>query len=144
PNVWEVLKPADRKPIWRRLSTPARADQAGKVVMGYDSRLDTGYDKELMGWKHEPLACGVGSLPLVDCNPAADDGATIQDVLALVWGNGGLAWNLINLPILTDQQIEDRKVYNTNYYSQDNAGHEFTAVLTDQERRAIIEYLKTL
>jgi len=29
-------------------------------------------------------------------------------------------------------------------YSQGNAGHEFTSVLTDQERAALIEYLKTL
>jgi mono/diheme cytochrome c family protein len=50
----------------------------------------------------------------------------------------------LNLPILTTKQIEDRKIYNTNYYSQSNAGHEFTSVLTDQERRALIEYLKTL
>jgi hypothetical protein len=29
-------------------------------------------------------------------------------------------------------------------YGQDNAGHEFNAVLTDHERLAIIEYVKTL
>ncbi|MGH8431852.1 MAG: hypothetical protein ACREUF_15765, partial [Solimonas sp.] len=63
---------------------------------------------------------------------------------SLLWANGGLAWNLLNLPILTQQQVEDRKVYNTHYYSQDNGGHEFTSVLTDAERRAILEYLKTL
>jgi len=45
---------------------------------------------------------------------------------------------------MNNQQVEDRKIYNTYYYSQSNAGHEFTSVLTDQERRAIIEYLKTL
>lgn len=61
-----------------------------------------------------------------------------------MWGNGGLAWNLLNVPIFTDQQIEERKIYNTNYYSQGNGGHEFTAVLTEAERRAIKEYLKTL
>jgi len=59
-------------------------------------------------------------------------------------GNGGLAWNLLNPPILSDEQIEERKIYNTFYYSQDNAGHEFTSVLTDRERLAILEYLKTL
>ncbi len=144
PNVWEVLRPADRQPIWRRMSNPARDDQAGRVVMGFSSSLDTGYDAEKLGWKYETLACGTGSLPFIDCNPADSEGVTIQDALSLIWGRGGLAWNLINLPILTDQQIEERKVYNTNYYSQDNAGHEFTSVLTDNERRALIEYLKTL
>ncbi len=144
PGVWEVLKPSERPKIWRRLSNPARADQTGAVVMGFNSSLDTGYDREKLGWKYEALACGTGSMPFIDCNPTADNGATIQDALAQVWAHGGLAWNLLNPPIMNDQQIEDRKVYNTNYYSQSNAGHEFTAVLTDQERRALVEYLKTL
>ena len=45
---------------------------------------------------------------------------------------------------LTNDQIEDRKIYNTRMYSQSNTGHEFTDVLTDTERLAIVEYLKTL
>jgi endo-cleaving rubber dioxygenase len=138
PNLWEVLKPEDRKTIWRRLSM--QGDIGG--VRGFDYSLDTGYDAEHVGWHYEELPCGIGSLPLIDCNPVG--GATLQNLLGLVWANGGLAWNLLNLPILAEQQIEDRKVYNTNYYSQSNAGHEFTSVLTDNERRAIIEYLKTL
>ncbi|HUP90947.1 MAG TPA: hypothetical protein VM074_01770 [Solimonas sp.] len=144
PNAWEVLQPADRAPIWRRLSNEPRADQAGAVVMGYTASLATGYDVEKMGWKYEALACGTGSMPFIDCNPVLDDGATVQDALAFVWANGGLAWNLLNPPIMNDAMIEDRKVYNTHYYSQSNAGHAFTSVLTDQERRALIEYLKTL
>jgi hypothetical protein len=144
PNVWEVLKPTDRKPIWRRVSNKPQPDQAGKVVMGFDSSLSSGYDPIKMGWKYEALACGTGSYPFVDCNPVDGQSATIQDALVYVWANGGLAWNLLNPPIMTQQQIEDRKIYNTNYYSQSNAGHAFTSVLTDPERKAIIEYLKTL
>ena len=91
------------------------------------------------------LPCGVvGTTPYLDCNPAGASGVTVQDVLNPVYGNGGLIWNLANIPIKTNQQVEDRKVYNTRMYSQSNAGHEFTSVLTDQERRALIEYLKTL
>jgi mono/diheme cytochrome c family protein len=143
PTVWEVLKPADRSNYWRRVSRAPRPDQAGQVVMGFESSLDA-FDKDKLGWKYDALACGTGSTPLIDCNPVNDDGATVQDALALVWAGGGLAWNLINVPLLSDSQLEDRKVYNTRYYSQGNAGHEFTSVLTDAERRAIIEYLKTL
>ena len=143
PSVWEVLKPSDRKPIWRRISKTAREDQAGKVVMGFDSTL-AGYDSANVGWKYDALPCGVvGTVPYLDCSPDAT-GVTIQDALGLAYANGGLVWNIANLPILDDQQIEDRKIYNTYSYSQSNAGHEFTSVLTDQERRAIIEYLKTL
>ena len=47
-------------------------------------------------------------------------------------------------PTLTNAQIEDRKIYNTRMHSQSNTGHEFTNVLTDAERSALIEYLKTL
>lgn len=138
PNLWEVLKPEEREPIWRRLSM--QGDIGG--VRGFDYSLQTGYDALRVGWNYEALSCGTGSFPFIDCNPSG--GATLQDLLGLVWANGGLAWNLLNLPILSSRQIEDRKVYNTNYYSQDNGGHEFTSVLTDQERRAVIEYLKTL
>lgn len=144
PNVLEVLKPAERKTIWRRRSVQAPAGQAGQVVMGYDYSLDSGYDTQKMGWKYDELACGTGSYPFYDCNPVDSAGATVQEALNYLWSNGGLAWNLLNLPLLTNQQIEDRKVYNTKYYSQSNAGHEFTSVLTDQEVRAIMEYLKTL
>lgn len=40
---------------------------------------------------------------------------------------------------------EERKlIYDTSYWSQSNAGHTFGDHLTDKERRAVIEYLKTL
>jgi mono/diheme cytochrome c family protein len=82
--------------------------------------------------------------PGVDCNPLDPSGPVLQDALSVLWGNGGLAWNLLNVPIVSDQQIEERKIYNTKLYSQGNGGHEFTSVLNDVERRAIKEYLKTL
>jgi hypothetical protein len=41
-------------------------------------------------------------------------------------------------------RMEDRKNFNTRMFAQGNEGHEFNAVLTDAERRALIEYLKTL
>jgi len=47
-------------------------------------------------------------------------------------------------PSWTNAQIEDRKIYNTRMHSQSNTGHEFSDVLTDSERTALIEYLKTL
>lgn len=145
PSLWEVLKPSERKTIWRRTSKPARADQAGKVVMGYDYSLDTGYDRTRMGWKYEALSCGSGGgTPLLDCNPLNDTAPTLQDLLGPLYANGGLLWNLANLPVIGSGQIEGRKIYNTRMYSQSNAGHEFTAVLTDKERLALMEYLKTL
>ena len=57
-----------------------------------------------------------------------------------------LGWNLPleSRPPLTNDEIENRKVYNTWRYSQGNMGHEFTSVLTHTQRLAILEYLKTL
>lgn len=151
PNIEGVLNPDVRPNIWRRHSVDAPEGLEGQVVMGFDYSLETGYDPQQMGWRYEEIPCEAGSLPFIgvttpflDCNPMDENGATLQDALALLWGNGGLAWNLLNVPILSDQQIQERKIYNTNFYSQGNGGHEFTAVLTEAERRAIKEYLKTL
>jgi endo-cleaving rubber dioxygenase len=147
PDVWSLLKPEDRPQIWRRVSTPARADQTGQVVMGYDVSLQRAYDENRMGWKYDALACGTGTLPFLDCTPGGDDTSPVQAVLHALYGNVLAAWNLGNLPVflqVTRQQVEDRKIYNTHLYSQGNQGHDFTSVLTDSERRALIEYLKTL
>lgn len=35
-------------------------------------------------------------------------------------------------------------IFNTNLYSKKNQGPEWTRVLNDAERRALVEYLKTL
>lgn len=143
PNVWEVLKPADRKPIWRRVSTPTRADQAGKVVMGYDTNLQRAYDADKLGWKYDALQCGATPLtPYLYCNLQAAD-PPLQTFLNSAYGNNPYLWYLGVTP-LTNQQLEDRKIYNTTQYSQGNQGHAFTSVLNDAERKAIVEYLKTL
>lgn len=147
PDVWSLLKPEDRPKIWRRFSTPARPDQAGQVVMGYDVSLARAYDEQRMGWKFDTLACGTGTLPFLDCMPGSDETPLTQRVLHALYGHVLAAWNLGNLPVflqVTRQQVEDRKIYNTHLYSQGNQGHDFTTVLTDAERRALIEYLKTL
>jgi endo-cleaving rubber dioxygenase len=99
------------------------------------------------------ICCGVhcvstGTLPFIDCDPLGGDGdPLVQQLLAVLYGNVLVAWNVGNLPVLTQwtpQQIENRKIYNTHLFSQGNEGHDFTAVLTDAERRALIEYMKTL
>jgi hypothetical protein len=41
-------------------------------------------------------------------------------------------------------EAERKLVYDTTYWSQSNAGHTFGDHLTADERRAVIEYLKTL
>ncbi|MGB1906235.1 MAG: hypothetical protein ACPHN3_02825, partial [Spongiibacter sp.] len=55
-----------------------------------------------------------------------------------------MGWNVTNPPVIRKEDIEARKIYNTSMWSQGNGGHTFSDVLNEQERRAIIEYLKTL
>ena len=148
PTVWEVLKPSDRHDIWRRVSSPAPAGLENKVVMGYDTNLQRAYDPVHLGWRYDVVQCGDnGTTPFVNCNKdPADAPVNVQQWLGDLYSKIGLLW-LIPLPnelLLSQQQIEGRKVYNTHLYSQSNQGHEFTAVLTDAERAALIEYLKTL
>ena len=148
PNVWEVLKPQDRHPIWSRVSAPAPDNTEGNIVMGFDTELTRAFDFEKLGWKYDVIPCEKHYpmvIPGVNC-VASDEDKTpwIQKFLAGIFSSITGTWNLLYPPMLNTQQIENRKIYNTHLYSQGNEGHEFTAVLTDQERVAIIEYLKTL
>ncbi len=148
PNIWGVLdSTSERPPMWRRVSTPKPAGQ-DNVVMGYDTDVHRAYDFDKLGWKYDEVLCGdQGTHPDQDCNP--DDPSMPADATESfdpLYENFWFLWNLPleSRPPLTNQEIEDRKVYNTWRYSQGNQGHAFTDVLTDDERRAIIEYIKTL
>jgi hypothetical protein len=133
PNLWEVLKPADRQIIWRRVSAPPPASDP-KTFMGFDTSFYRAYDAEKVGWKYDIIPCGNPIFePHLDCAPEQNSPGS------QTWW----AWNLSQAP-LTDAEFEKRKIYNTRKFSQGNQGHAFTAVLTDTERTALIEYLKTL
>jgi len=150
PNVWEVLKPAERKPLWKRRSKTARADQRGRVIMGYDTAL-AAYDQTKLGWKYDAVQCQKPSLlnpfpsQYLACDPDDDRLLAIYDqMLTGLYSNFALAWNVLFPPTITSGQIEERKIFNVFMYGHGNAGHEFNAVLSDAERTAILEYLKTL
>jgi hypothetical protein len=84
--------------------------------------------------------------PYVNCTPSEADqqDPLAEQILAGLYSNLLLAWNIFFPPPLTPAQMEDRKIFNSWMFAQGNEGHEFNAVLSDDERRAIIEYLKTL
>lgn len=145
PTVWNVLKSSTRPTFWRRMSKPERAG----VVMGFETDLARAYDPVAVGWKYDELQCGSpGVTPYLQCDPADPyNTPLVQSWLDILFTNGSLAWNIFGTvmsPSLTNAQIEDRKIYNTRMHSQSNTGHEFTDVLTDKERTALVEYLKTL
>ncbi|MFT7405746.1 hypothetical protein [Zhongshania sp.] len=146
PNVAAVLDSSARPAIWRRVSSPARADQQDQVVMGFDYNFARAYDQHNVGWDYEELDCGGDiSLPYLDCTPLDPLVDTILQIpLNALFANILMAWNITNPPILSNQEVESRKIYNTAMFSQGNGGHVFSDVLNDAERIAIIEYLKTL
>ena len=58
-----------------------------------------------------------------------------------------VGWKVTELaapPAADAPPIERRKVYDTTQSGRSNAGHTYGDELTDAERRAVIEYLKTL
>ncbi len=148
PNLWEVLKPADRKPIWRRVSAPRLPGVEGNVVMGFDTDLSRAFDTTKVGWKYDAIACERHYPMVVPGNNCDPDDPTNkpkhQRFLEKLFSSITGAWNLWYPPINNIDHMEARKIYNTNLYSQSNTGHEFSAVLTDEERYALIEYMKTL
>lgn len=56
----------------------------------------------------------------------------------------GWPWEPVDLPQDELPEAERKFVYDTTYWSQENTGHRFGDHLTAAERRAVIEYLKTL
>jgi len=133
PDVWSVLDPSQRPELWRRLSTPA-PDAIPQPFMGFDTNLERAYDHDRLGWKYDVLECGAAGTVL-DCAEAEPESSPA----GAVW----FTWNL-SQPPMTVAELEARKIYNTHAYSQSNGGHDFTAALSDADRRALIEYLKTL
>lgn len=58
PNIWEVLKPEDRKPIWRCKSKPQpswQLGQVGNVIMGFDTDINRAYDPVKLGGKYDSI-----------------------------------------------------------------------------------------
>jgi mono/diheme cytochrome c family protein len=62
------------------------------------------------------------------------------------YDENALGWPWVRPPYSqADAPANEKKfIYDTSYWSQSNAGHAFGDHLTDAERRAVLEYLKTL
>ncbi|AXQ31531.1 hypothetical protein D0B54_23840 [Solimonas sp. K1W22B-7] len=138
PTVWDVLKPDDRPEIWLRQQAPL-SEAGPQGERGFDTDLKRAYDYDKLGWKYERMRCdALGRVPYLACSfdqavPTALDFIVFPfKVMADYFAAPG------------KDAVNERAVYNTNGYSKSNSGHDFTKELTDPERRALIEYLKTL
>jgi mono/diheme cytochrome c family protein len=56
----------------------------------------------------------------------------------------GFPWEEVVYPQAEAPDAEKPFIYDTTYWSQGNGGHTFGDALSDDERRSVIEYLKTL
>lgn len=107
--------------------------------------MSRAYDSERVGWQYDELSCAEipGSI-LLNCNPVAPAAPSITQLVQGVL-NQALNWSaVVTIPDPTPGGIDKRFVYDTRKVGNSNVGHDFSDVLTEQERKAIIEYLKTL
>ncbi|NVB42586.1 hypothetical protein G6O69_32480 [Pseudenhygromyxa sp. WMMC2535] len=141
PDIWGVLDPDSRPDVWQRHTTSGNIFGANE---GYDPSHDS-YDWDLLGWKYTDKQCSdwIFNDPFLPCS---EDMATI-DVLFANIANWVAKYNSLayqSPPPITNKQIRSRMTFNSHLYGNGNQGHEFTQTLTDYERWAIIEYMKTL
>ncbi len=147
PDIWSLLKSSDRPDVWQRSYTEGGdgfLPVASYRNEGYNSSY-AAYDFERLGWKHEELECS-NSLFKMPFLPCSNEMAT-PDMFYASYQNAAAQYASFNYqtpPIITDQQIRSRMILNTHLYSLGNGGHRFSDALTDEERWAVIEYLKTL
>lgn len=139
PDVWSLLKPDERPAMWRRqLTTGAGTEH------GFDTSM-AAYDQQRLGWKYQELLCGTGGVPYLTCESGQTPAAltTLVDFINTLPGSLNSLGYQVTPPLGRDA-VEARKIFNTHQFAKSNLGHDFTRVLTDQERSALIEYLKTL
>jgi hypothetical protein len=139
PTLEQVLDSSKRVPIWRR----QLQEQDG--IVGFDQRFGEAYDTTSVGWKHDVLSCSdIPGSPLNNCNPVIDQGPSLTQMVQNFL-NGAVSWTgLVNIPDPVPGSVDKRLVYDTRILGNGNGGHTFTDALTEQERKALIEYLKTL
>lgn len=139
PTLEQVLDSSQRPAIWRR-----QIIEDGPVT-GFDQRLDTAFDWQRIGWKHDALSCeDIPGTTFYNCNPMSEEAPSIITIVENLLASSVSWLGLVQLPDPAPDAIEKRLVFNSHILGNGKDGHEFSDVLTEQERRAIIEYLKTL
>ena len=139
PTVEQVLNSSERPAIWRR---PIKT--IGPVE-GFDLSIERAYDHKRLGWKHDVLECSdmPGSM-LMNCNPVDPEQPSITQIIE-GFLNETINWSsIVGVPDLAPGGIDKRLIFDTRKVGNGNQGHDFSDALTERERLAVIEYLKTL
>ncbi|MGJ8668494.1 MAG: putative rubber dioxygenase RoxC [Oceanococcus sp.] len=139
PTIEQVLDSSQRPTIWQRKI------QEDGLVKGFDQSLQRAYDYQRIGWQHDALECSeMPGTQLMNCNPLDDQGPSIVQ-LAQNYLNSTLSWaGLLTISDPDPDGFDKRLIYDTRILGNGNGGHSFTDALSERERKAIIEYLKTL
>lgn len=140
PDLWTLLTPAERPAVWRRKLTEKLDNESH-----YDTQ-SSAYDQDRLGWKYDTLICdgSPGEVPLSNCEPVnPKPGAIARQNFWQFLGTLDTLGYQVRQPI-SRKNIERRKIFSTHDYAKSNTGHDFTRSLGEGEKRAIIEYLKTL
>ncbi len=139
PTLEQLLDSSQRPAIWQR-----KLQEIGPVK-GFDQRMSVAFDYERVGWKHDALSCGdLPGDPSLNCNPADEESPSMMQALENFLHNTINFTGYIGIPDPAPGSIDKRLVYDSRILSNGNGGHTFSDVLTEQERAAIIEYMKTL
>lgn len=137
PDIWSLLKPSDRPEFWLRQLTKGQGSEHG-----FDTTM-AAYDEQRLGWKYSQLSCGTSEY--AECS-STEPLRPLEDFLIMLQkfpaSFNSLSYQVT--PPMMRATVETRKVFNTHRFGKGNQGHDFTRHLTDPERRALIEYLKTL
>ena len=137
PTIEQLLDSSLRKPIWRRQL------QTVDGITGFDQRL-AAYDFTALGWKHEVLECtDMPGSAEYNCSPANDAGPSTTQIVQNLMAGLGYA-GMIPVQDPAPGAFDKRLVFDTRTLGNGNGGHLFSDVLTATERKAVIEYLKTL
>lgn len=139
PNLEAVLDSSKRPAIWQR-----KLQTIGGVT-GFDQRVNTAFDWDALGWKYDELSCDqIPGDDFSNCNPTDPTQPSFPQLVEnFLYGtvNWSTLLGFVD-PYIGD--IDRRLVYDTRVIGNSAGGHDFSDVLTDSERAAIIEYIKTL
>jgi hypothetical protein len=137
PTIWDILKPSDRPGIWQ---PPIETPDAPGLNAAFDYSLQA-YDLEKLGWKYTEIPCRPGT-ERFSCNPTNVFDRLLSWLANQLGDKYWLAYQV--MPPLTQQDLAARRIVNTHEFSRGAEGHDFTEVLSDSERWALLEYMKTL
>lgn len=139
PTLQALLDSTQRPVLWQRLL------QEEQGIRGYDQRLEVAYDHAAVGWKHTVLSCSdLPGEPLLNCSPMQDEGPSLLQIVRNFLNDTVSYTGMVSAVDPTPGAYERRLVYDSRILGNGNQGHSFSDVLSAAERRAIIEYLKTL